>query len=62
MRQETPVKIHCSQCEVIVGEVVSEPIPDKPGFFRNVCTPNPMPSYCGSCDGVLTRQVVEATD
>ena len=57
MRTEQTIQIHCAECEVVVGGIVAEPIPEKPGFFRNVCHPNPMPIRCGSCDGILTRKL-----
>ena len=57
MRVEQPAQIYCPKCKDIVGTVILKEVPDKPGFFINVCSPSPLPVYCGTCGGVLIRKV-----
>lgn len=52
MRVDT-FKVGCIPCELIVGTV--REVEERPGFFRNECSPDPMPTNCLSCGKVLTR-------
>jgi hypothetical protein len=53
---ETPKIIQCPECKVDIGTVTLVPVVGKPGFFVNVCDPNPLPQYCGVCNNVLIRK------
>ena len=55
MRIKAPDSIICEKCIRIVGTVDEVEEPDRPGFFRNVPNPNPMPTRCQGCKGALTR-------
>lgn len=50
-----PDEIRCTECKVLVGTLTEVPIEDRPGFFRNVCEPNPMPTKCPTCHNILMR-------
>lgn len=47
--------IICNACIRIVGTVEEIENTDKPGFFRNVPKPDPMPLKCPECRSPLQR-------
>lgn len=56
MRQEG-FQVVCEACSLLIGSVREVEIDSekRPGFFKNVCTPSPMPTKCPQCKGFLTR-------
>ena len=57
MGKKAPDSIICEHCIRIIGVVNEVEDPVRPGFFRNVPEPNPMPTICPECKGNLTRIV-----
>lgn len=48
-------EVHCLVCQVVLGTVTATEVANKPGFFRNICNPDPMPVKCPTCKSALTR-------
>jgi hypothetical protein len=50
-----PIEVICEGCQTILGIVNEVEDEGRPGFFRNVCEPNPMPTRCSACNESPTR-------
>jgi hypothetical protein len=48
-------EVHCLVCQKVLGTVTATEEANRPGFFRNVCDPNPLPTKCPVCKSRLTR-------
>ncbi len=47
----------CETCEAKIGVINEVEQKGRPGFFSNVCVPDPMPTKCPRCENSLTRAV-----
>ena len=54
MRRKEAIII-CPHCDEKRGEVFAVATEDRPGFWRNEPTPNPMPKTCSHCATILER-------
>jgi len=55
MKQTSQFTVGCATCNMVKGTVSEVEAEDRPGFFRNVSVPDPMPTKCDVCGAMLSR-------
>jgi hypothetical protein len=56
MKSKGGMVIECQECWIEAGTVAEVELTDRPGIFKNVCTPTNMPTVCEKCGGSLVRR------